>query len=52
LGYDVPELQKGDKVSVALYVQLAKSDCAKVISLEESNLTESSLMKEVIFIQD
>jgi len=52
LGYDVPELQKDDKVSVALYVQLAKRDCAKVISLEESNLTESSLMKEVIFIQE
>ena len=52
LSYDVPAFEKGDKVSVALYVQLAKSDCAKVISLEESNLTESSLMKEVIFIQN
>jgi len=52
LGYAVPALQKGDKISVALYVQLAKSDCAKVISLEDSNLTESSLMKEVIFIQN
>ena len=46
------EIQKDDKVSVALYVQLAKMDCAKVISLEDSNLTESSLMKEVIFIQE
>jgi hypothetical protein len=52
LSYTVPEFQKDDKVSVALYVQLAKSDCAKVISLEESNLTESSLMKEVIFTQN
>ena len=52
LGYDVPALQKGDKISVALYVQLAKSDCAKVISLKDSNLTESSLMKEVVFIQE
>ena len=52
LSYAVPALQKGDEVHVALYVQLAKSDCAKVISLEESNLTESSLMKEVIFIQN
>ena len=52
LDYAVPALQKGDKVSVALYVQLAKSDCAKVISLEDSNLTESSLMKEVIFTQN
>ena len=52
LKYDTPVLEKGDKISVALYVQLAKSDCAKVISLKESNLPESSLMKEVIFIQD
>ena len=52
LSYTVPVLQKGDKVHVALYVQLAKSDCAKVISLEDSNLTESSLMKEVIFTQN
>ena len=52
LEYAIPSLKKGDKISVALYVQLAKSDCAKVISLEESNLTQPSLMKEVIFIQN
>ena len=52
LEYDIPSLEKGDKISVALYVQLAKSDCAKVVSLEESNLTQPSLMKEVIFIEN
>ncbi|MEA1953985.1 MAG: multiheme c-type cytochrome [Campylobacterota bacterium] len=52
LEYTVPLLQKGDKISVGLYVQLAKSDCAKVIALEERNLTESSLMKERILIQE
>ena len=52
LDYAVPALQKGDKISVSLYVQLAKTDCAKVISLEDSNLTESSLMKEVVFTQN
>ncbi len=52
LEYAIPSLEKGDKISVALYVQLAKSDCAKVISLEKSNLTQPSLMKEVIFIQN
>ncbi len=49
LDYVIPILKKGDEVHVGLYVQLAKSDCAKVISLEDSNLTDASLMKELIF---
>ncbi len=52
LSYDVPALQKGDKISVSLYARLAKKDCAKVVSLEDSNLTKSLLMKEVIFTQN
>ncbi|HIP18991.1 MAG TPA: hypothetical protein EYG78_06620 [Sulfurovum sp.] len=50
LKYDVPALQKGDKVSVALYVQLAKSDCAKVIDLKETDLAKPQLMKETELI--
>jgi len=52
LSYDTPSLQKGDSIRVGLYVQLAKSDCAKVIELDDSNLTKPQLMKEVVFIQD
>ena len=52
LSYDTPSLQKGDTVRVGLYVQLAKSDCAKVIKLDDSNLTKPQLMKELVFIQD
>jgi len=52
LRYDVPALQKGDKISVSLYVQLAKSDCAKVIDLKEADLTKEQLMKEVSIIHN
>jgi len=51
LSYTVPTLQKQDKISVKFYVQLAKSDCAKVVDLGESNLTQPQLIKEIIFIQ-
>jgi len=50
LKYTVPELEKSDKISVAMYVQFAKSDCAEVIDLKESKLTDAQLMKEVEFI--
>ncbi|MBA1421345.1 MAG: hypothetical protein FAF03_11050 [Epsilonproteobacteria bacterium] len=50
--YNIPIVKKGDKVTVAFYVQLAKSDCAKVVNLSESNLTQPQLMKEEIFIQN
>ncbi len=52
LSYDIPLLQKGDSVRVGLYVQLAKSDCVKVIELDDSNLTKPQLMKEIIFTQN
>ncbi len=47
LEYEVPALQTGDVVTVGLYVQFARNACAKVVSLEGSNLTEEVLMKEV-----
>jgi hypothetical protein len=52
LEYDVPALKKGDIVTVGLYVQFAKNACTKVVSLEESNLTDEVLMKEVRFTVD
>jgi hypothetical protein len=51
LEYTLPLLQKSDKITVGLYLQLAKSDCAKVIDLNDSNLTQPQRMKEVVFIQ-
>jgi len=46
LRYDLPPLKKGDKVTVSLYVQLAKSDCARAIELEEKSLMTPSLIKK------
>jgi len=48
LKYHIPLLKKGDEVHVQLYVQLAKSDCAQAVKLEEKNLMEPSLIKEEI----
>jgi cytoplasmic iron level regulating protein YaaA (DUF328/UPF0246 family) len=50
LKYSLPELKKSDKIIVKMYVQFAKSDCAKVIDLNDSNLTDQQLMKVVEFI--
>ena len=50
LKYTVPELERSDKISVTMYVQFAKSDCAKVVDLNESHLTDAQVMKEVEFI--
>jgi hypothetical protein len=47
LSYSVPELQSKDKVIAGLYVQLGKKDCAKVVDLNGTDLTQSQLMKEV-----
>ena len=47
LNYVVPTLKKADKVTIGLYVQLAKSDCAKEIDLKETNLTKVQLIKEI-----
>ncbi len=47
LSYKIPSLQKGDKIVVSFYVQLAKSDCLSAINLKDKNLTKPSLIKEV-----
>jgi len=51
--YNIPKLQKSDKVIVGLYVYLAKSECQKVIDLSGNpSLTKEQRIKQVIFIQD
>jgi len=52
LSYTIPPLQKGDLVTVQLFVQFGKSDCAKVVALDESNITTPELIKEVDFVQN
>ena len=47
LSYTVPEFQSKDKITVALYVQFAKDDCAKVVDLSGRDLTQPQLMKEI-----
>ena len=46
LKYALPSLKRGDEITVQLYVQLAKSDCAAVIDLNDSNLTKPQLIKQ------
>ena len=46
LTYHVPELKKGDRITAALYVQLAKDDCTSAIDLKDSNLTTPILIKK------
>jgi len=48
LVYNIPALQKSDTIRVALYVELAKSDCIKVIDIDK---THPELMKELFFTQ-
>ena len=45
--YNIPNLQKGDKIVVSLYVQLAKSDCVKIIHLSNKKLMQPELIKEI-----
>ncbi len=47
LTYQVGKLKKGDKIIVSLMLQLAKSDCAKVIDLKDANLTTPQLIKKL-----
>ncbi|MDQ1326655.1 MAG: hypothetical protein QG564_1780, partial [Campylobacterota bacterium] len=51
LSYKILPLQKSDKLRVALYVQLARDDCKKVMREEDEKLTQPLLMKEVVYIQ-
>ena len=50
LRYDIPPLQKGDKVLAQLFVQLAKSDCARAIDLDDKGLMEPDLIKEAVLV--
>jgi len=47
LDYTIPTLQKGDHIVAGLWVQLAKSDCASAIRLEDKSLLEPVLIKEI-----
>jgi len=50
LSYNTPKLKSGDTVIVGLYMQLAKSDCAKVVKLDTNTLMEEQQIKEVRLI--
>jgi len=50
LKYNIPDIHKGDKVEVSLYVKLAKDDCAKVVDLKDKSLIKSQLIKKISFI--
>ena len=52
LAYNIPILKKGDKVEISLYVQLAKSDCAKAIDLQNNKLLTPMLIKSVTIRED
>ncbi len=51
LHYKIPVIQKGDKVIVDFYVQLAKDDCAKAVNLDGTDLMKPSLIKEAVFVK-
>ena len=48
LQYLVPKIKKKDTIIVSLYVQLAKSNCMKVISIKDKNLITPMRIKKVI----
>ena len=47
LQYSVPDLKKGDRIDIALYVKLAKDDCLKAIDLEDKSYNKPLLMKRI-----
>ncbi len=47
LEYNIDLLQKGDSVKIEFFVQLAKSDCSKVIDLEDKSFMEPKLIKSL-----
>jgi len=51
LTYSAVSVKKGDKIIVSLWVQLAKSSCAKVIDLEDKTLMTPIMIKEMNFVQ-
>ncbi len=50
--YNIPHLEKGDIIKISLYVQLAKSDCAKAIGLKDKKLLTPSLIKTITIKKD
>ena len=46
--YQTPTLKNGDKITVSLYVQLAKTDCTKVLNLKDMSVVKPLLMKSVV----
>ena len=47
LSYNTPIIKKGYKVTVSMFVQLAKPECLKVLDLKDKSLIEPLLMKRV-----
>ena len=47
LKYHVPDIKKGDKIRISLYVKLAKDDCLKAIDLNDTSYNEPLLMKRI-----
>ncbi len=50
LHYHTPRVQKGDKIIVGLWVQLAKSDCTSIVTLEDQSLIKPELIKSVAHV--
>ena len=47
LTYMTPNITKGDKVIITLFVQLARPECLSVIDLEDKSIIEPIVMKKV-----
>ena len=47
LHYNVPLLQKGDKIEVTLFVKRAKKDCQSAIMIEDDFFTKPLVLKKV-----
>jgi len=47
LYYTTPKLSKGDKITVSLYLQLAKEECLSIIELENQEIVKPLLMKRI-----
>ena len=50
LKYNIPDIQKGDKVEISLYVELAKADCVNEIDLKDTKLIKPQIIKKISFI--
>jgi len=49
LKYKVDSIKKGDTIKVDYYVQLAKDDCASVITLKDKTIMKPQLIKTITF---